>query len=492
MNLSKENISILLVEDDEVYSGLLYNKLKRHFQVTPAFSVEDAQEHLNKGVFHGILLDVRLEQGDDRNKDGLQLLRDIKEDRPLMPVIVMTAFGDIHTSVEAMKLGANDFIEKGEVKTSELAAILKNHLQQARNQLKLNARSEEFDLKESVDLVGSSPTLEVVTKNINIAANDGHCSVLVLGETGTGKELIARRIYEQGWRREGPFVAVAISGLSPTIVESELFGHEKGAFTDAKDSRTGYIEQANGGVLFLDEIGELSSDLQIKLLRFLEDRIMYRVGSSKGRPMDVQLISATNQNLRKMVKDGGFREDLYYRIRTVEVTAPPLRDRKEDIPLLADHFLQQLRNQGRTKLAGFSPQAIDKMKSYGYPGNVRELKAIVEWSVLVAGGAEHWVVEDVDLPAEIKEDHTYLKDGYQVNLGNNLNVERACALAELLCVEKALKSTRGQKQKAEPILGYGSRHTMRRRIQRIKDKFPEIWEEFPYLTKAYADEWDTE
>ena len=291
-----------------------------------------------------------------------------------------------------------------------------------------------------------------------------------------------------------PFVAVSLAGLSPALLESELFGHEKGAFTGAAQTRIGYIEKAEGGVLFLDEIGDLSVELQVKLLRFLEDRLVIRVGSSTGRPVDAQVIAATHRPLKELRLKGVFREDLYYRLKTVEIVVPPLRDRTEDVPLLADHFLHLLRKQGRTRLAGFSSAAIAILRQHSWPGNVRELRAVTEWAVLSAMQAEHYAIEAADLPSELGSAPVAasgIEESSVAGIGS-LTVERARVIAELECIEAALMQTEGRKTEALELLGYPSRHTMRRRIQQMRARFPDLWKRFPHVSSAYEKGGDDE
>lgn len=477
--------TILIVEDDKAFAEAVAIKLKRSFNVLKALSIEEARSVMQSGVIHGILLDVRLDEN-SAEKDGLVLLTEIKKERSMLPVVVMTSFGDVVTAVEAMKLGADEFVEKLKVQPVDLVNILKEVIQKSRSQLQIAARAAEQQMLETSKLVGNASALQPVVKSISLAANDGYCSVLITGQTGTGKEVIARSIHEQGWRKDGPFVGFSISGLNETLVESELFGYEQGAFTGANKPHTGYIEKANGGVLFLDEIGDLSPNVQLKLLRFLEDRIVYRVGSTKGRPVDVQLVFATNVDLKEGIASGNFREDFFYRIKTVEIKSPALCDREGDIPLLADHFLHQLRMQGRTKLAGFSPKAISALETYAYPGNVRELKAVIEWSVLVAQQSNHWIVEYEDIPIEVRESKMSKPlEPFNITLGDDLNVDRACAIAELACVDRALDLSKGNKSETEVMLGYSGRHTMRRRIQKIKEAHADLWISFPHVVQAY-------
>jgi DNA-binding NtrC family response regulator len=487
---NKEQDTILIVDDDQLFSELLSKNLGKSFNIRIANDVKEARSIIDTGLLHAILLDLRLKGDESNDFEGLELLEEIKKDRPLIPVIVMTSFASIGLSVRAMQLGADDFIEKGKIEISDIVILLNKTISSKRNELRTKALAEEQLLNVSTTLLGESTSLTEVHKRIGIASQDGYCSVLILGETGTGKEVIARSIHERGWRKEGPFKTVTISTLSPGLIESELFGYDKGAFTGAQTSREGYIEQAQSGILFLDEIGDLSLEIQVKLLKFLEEKVFYRVGSTKPRPVDIQLIFATNVDINKLIKDGKFRQDFYFRIRTIEIFAPPLRERKENIPLLADHFLQQLRKQGRTKLAGISNEALNSLAYYDYPGNVRELKAIIEWAALNANQAKHWIIELEDVPFDVKQttSTSISPDNSGPNLSSpNYNIDYVLAETELRTVEAVLKMTSGKKTKAEEILGYPNRQTMRRRINKIREIYPDLFQRFDLVALLYGE-----
>jgi DNA-binding NtrC family response regulator len=477
---------ILIVEDDPVFSKLLENILQSRFEVVATDGIERARQLLQVEAIAGVLLDVRLQGKESSDADGILLLQEIREDRPLLPVLVMTAYGDVDLAVQAMKFGANDFVEKGRIEPAELGKLIRDLIAKARANLRTQAEAAEMRQLQPSLLVGNGAAILPVRRNIELAARDGYCSVLILGETGSGKEVVARSIHREGWRREGPFVPVPMAGLSPSLLESELFGHEKGSFTGADKTHEGYIEKAEGGVLFLDEIGDLSLDLQAKLLRVLEEKLVFRVGSTRGRPVNTQVIAATHRPLKERVEKELFRGDLYFRLKTVEIVVPPLRDHPEDIPLLADNFLHSLRSQGRTKLAGFANPAVLAIRQYGWPGNVRQLRGVIEWAVLAAMQAGHWVVEVEDLPTEIR---TTQLQTIEVVAGNSFSVplivEQAKARAELECIERALVQANGKKQKAMELLGYPNRQTMRRRIQQLHERFPELWQSFPSLVEAY-------
>ena len=489
--------AILIVEDDARFASVLSSGLEQKYNVDTTSSLAAARDALNRNVYHGVLLDLRLRGENSHDTDGLTLLTEIKEDRPLMPVVLMTAYADTEIAVEAMKIGADEFIDKTKVDPANLIRVFQNCIRNSLDQLHARAALDEQLLHEPSNLVGDTQVMREVSSNVDLAAQDGFCSVLILGETGTGKEVVARAIHGQGWRRNGPFVPVATPALSPQLIESELFGHEKGAFTGATERREGFIEKAHGGVLFLDEIGDLPTNLQTKLLRFLEDRIVQRVGGTKPIPVDVQLVAATNRDLDAQIREGQFREDLYYRLNTVTISVPPLHGRKEDIPMLADHFLSLFRKQGRTKLVGFQRATIEAMQAHAFPGNVRELKNIVERALLTASQSRHVSIEFDDLPQDVRNASEEIVDSQPqpanlVESEESLNVEVAMVHSELSCIDRALHATKGNKTKAEKLLGYPNRQTMRRRIQRLRDEHPDIWTHYPSVLLYYGDTHDAD
>ena len=470
---------LLIVEDDEMFSGALAGMLKSQFDVVVADTKADAIEQLHVGAFHGVLLDIRLGGDHSEDRQGLELLDEIRKERPLLPVVVMTGIGSVQLAVRAMNLGADDFVEKGVAEPASYAKAIRKAIAKKREDTKLRSQLERSSQSSFTNLVGASSAMDAVHEKISMAAEDGHCSVLILGETGVGKEVVASSIHSAGWRTDRPFVAVSTPALSETLLESELFGHEKGAFTGAENKHVGFLERADGGVLFLDEVADLAVPLQVKLLRFLEDRTVHRIGATVGFKIDVQIVSATNRNLSELVRDGKFREDLFYRLCTVEINIPALRERSDDIPLLADHFLQQLRKQGRTKLAGFSERAIENLRAREYRGNVRELKNVVESSVLTADFRKHWIVEFEDLSDSSVLTPAVAESSKMVAV----TIDEALALTEMRCLNNALIRTHGKKNEALKMLAYPNRQTMRRRINRLRDEFPELWAEFPLLVE---------
>jgi DNA-binding NtrC family response regulator len=377
----KANETILVVDDEEIVRDSLARWLEEDgYRVETAPDGDAALAKLAKYGYAILLVDLKMP-----GMDGLQVLAQSKTLQPDAAVIIMTAYATVDTAVQAMKQGAYDYLVKP-FEPEELSLMVgKLTNQQAlrrENVLLRKALKRQFEFK---DLVSKSPKMEAVFELARTAAKS-NSTVLVLGESGTGKELLARAIHAESLRREGPFVGVSCAALTESLLESELFGHEKGAFTGAIGSARGKFEIAAGGTLFLDEIGDISPKLQLDLLRVLDAREFRRVGGSQVIKTDVRIIAATNRDLKKLVESGSFREDLYYRLNVIPVTLPPLRERKEDIPLLVEHFLAQFRTEMRKRLEGVSAEALEVLMAHDWPGNVRELRNVLERGAVLARG----------------------------------------------------------------------------------------------------------
>ncbi len=384
--------SILIVDDEKNYHPTLA-ALFRHegYETISAYSGNGAWEVFQEREVDLVLSDMTMPDG-----DGLSLLAKIKAYKPEVPVIMLTAFGTVELAVEAMKLGAFDYLTKpcpNEDMLKTVAKALELSRLSRRNKELLSALSERYSFG---NLIGKSkPMLELYKLLEKVAPTKAN--VLVTGESGTGKELVAQALHYNSPRAEKPFVAVNCSALSSTLLESELFGHEKGAFTDARQSRAGRFELAEGGSLFLDEIGETEQSLQVKLLRVIQERRFERVGGSASIPMDVRLIAATNRDLKKEVAEGRFREDLFYRLNVVHLQLPPLRERMDDLPLLIEHFLKKFSEGASGKT--MSREAMRLMFSYAWPGNIRELQNVIERGVVLSSGPE---ISPEDLPEDVR------------------------------------------------------------------------------------------
>ena len=376
--------------------------------------------------------------------DGLQLLAKIHEGDRDLPVIVMTAFGEIETAVRAMRSGARDYLAKP-VNVGELSVVVARELEQRKLRIEAGLLRERVAEKYSFqNIVGSSTPMQTVFKTVAQIAGS-RASVLVTGESGTGKELIAAAIHERSPRAKGPFIKLHCAALAESLLESELFGHERGSFTGAVARREGRFMQANHGTLFLDEIGEISPGIQVKLLRFLQEREFERVGGNETITVDVRVIAATNRNLQHMVAEGKFREDLFYRLNVINLEMPALRSRPSDIPMLAGHFLRKYAAENEKELRGFTTEALDQLSTYGWPGNVRELENVVERAVILAQSQEVTVAE---LPPHIAT--VKVRDGVQIPGATMDEIER-------YAITKTLESTAGSTSRAAEILNISVR-----------------------------------
>src|SRR5215470_8000753 len=386
--------TLLIVDDEKTQREGLRAALEDHYDVYLAEDAKAAMDLLEKEHFDVLLTDFRLP-----SEDGMKLITRAKSLAKPPICILMTAYGSEELAVEAMKRGADDYIPKARLQIDELEMRISRAL---RHQ---NLETENASLRQQLDsrfgmenIVGQSPAMQEVLESVRTVA-PSPATVLLQGESGTGKEMIAKVIHQLSPRAQQPLVTVHCAGLTPTLLESELFGHEKGAFTGAHERRIGRFERAQGGTLFLDEIGEIDASVQIKLLRFLGERTFERVGSNTTLSADVRLIAATNKNLEALVKEGAFREDLYFRLRVVEIRLPALRDRPEDVPLLAQTFLQEFARENGKSVGGFTADALELLQRYSWPGNVRELRTSVEHAVVFSRGDK---ITARDLPAQVR------------------------------------------------------------------------------------------
>jgi DNA-binding NtrC family response regulator len=369
---------ILIVDDELIMRESLAGWLQRDgHSVETASSGEDALEKLKEARFDIMLVDIKME-----GMSGLDVLQRVKDSDPDVAIVMITAYGSIPTAIEAMKNGAYDYMLKP-FDPNELGVLIDKiirHQDQEREMLFLREEHRERTRFES--MIGQSkPMQDVFDLICDVAPMD--TTVLITGETGTGKGLAAKAIHTNSPRCNGPFVTVNCGAIPEHLMETELFGHQKGAFTDAKETKKGRLELAHGGTLFLDEVGEIGMRMQIDLLRVLEDRVFYRVGGTQPMEADFRVIAATNRNLEKAIKDGSFREDLFYRLNVISIKMPPLNKRKEDIPLLAEHFLHRFVHETNKTIDKVNREAMDEMMLYDWPGNVRELENAIERAVVV-------------------------------------------------------------------------------------------------------------
>ncbi|MBD3161391.1 MAG: response regulator [Candidatus Eisenbacteria bacterium] len=374
--------TILIVDDQESLRHFLGKALEGDgYAVRTAGTVENGWERFTNEGADLVLLDLRLPDG-----LGLQLLERLREREPDLPIVMMTAYGEVETAVAAMKSGAYDFLTKP-VNLEQLRVILQKALDSTRALRELtHRRDREKERYEKEFVRGRSPAVAAVYEIAEKVAASDTTSVLIQGESGTGKQVIAHYIHDIGPLAGGPFLEINCAAIPRELLESELFGHEKGAFTDARARKQGLLELADGGSLFLDEIGEMSMNLQVKLLKVLETMTFRRVGGTRDISVAVRIISATNQDLGRMVKEGTFREDLYYRLMVVPIRMPPLRERREDIPLLASHYVDMFSRAFRKKFGSISPEAMQKLVEYAWPGNIRELRNVFERTILLEDG----------------------------------------------------------------------------------------------------------
>ncbi len=417
---------ILIVEDDESLNKLICKVLEmEEYNVKGAKSLKEARDAVKRSCYDLVILDMMLPDG-----NGMEIVEKLVKKSE---VIVISAHGDINTAVKAVQLGAFNFIPK----PFELASLTTEVERALENRaLKL----ENLSLKLPTNLVGESSEMRKLRDTIATIASK-NVTVLIQGESGTGKELVARSIWNLSDRSNGPFIAVNCGAVPSDLFESELFGYEKGAFTGAMKSKAGKIELADNGMIFLDEIGELPKPVQVKLLRVLETSEVERLGGLSTKNVNIRILSATNKDLESEVKNGNFREDLYYRINVIKIEIPPLRKRKDDIPILVEHFSHVLSKQMGTNFKPFSKKVIDVLKEYSFPGNVRELQNVVRSAIVFSKGSK---IDVDDLPPKVvKRNDEYVK----IVMGTTLNE------AEKMLIEFTLKSYNGNKTKTAKALG---------------------------------------
>ncbi len=389
------NPQLLIVDDEKNQREGLRAALEDHFDVYLADAASSALELLEKEHFDVLLTDFRM-----ANEDGLKLIARAKS-LPKPPVcILMTAYGSEELAVEAIKRGADDYVPKAKMQIEELEFRINRALRSRKLETENTSLRQQLDTKFGLEnIIGQSPPMLEVFDIVKQVA-PSQATILITGESGTGKELIAKAIHQLSSRSKGPLVTVHCGALPANLLESELFGHEKGSFTGAHERRIGRVEQAQGGTLFLDEIGEIDPVTQVKLLRVLGERTFERVGSGRTLSADIRLVSATNKNLEQMVKAGTFREDLFYRLRVIQIPLPALRERRGDVPLIARAFLKEFAAENAKIIADFEPEAIDAILKYNWPGNVRELRAALEHAVVLCRRDR---IALRDLPASVRE-----------------------------------------------------------------------------------------
>ena len=440
--------STILVIDDEknIREGLAADFEMDGYSVKVAANGQEGLDFLAKGDIDLVITDLRMP-----GISGEEVLRRVTTEMPGIPVIVLTGHGSIDAAVQAMRDGAYDFLTKP-LNLDQLGMIVTRALESRELKLQHSQLLKEVDTKKQLDnIIGKSAEMQRLLTTVRKVA-DSKASVLVTGESGVGKEVIADALHNLSGRRDKACIKVHCAALSETLLESELFGHEKGAFTGADAMHKGRFELAHGGTIFLDEIGEINQSVQIKLLRVLQEKKFERVGGSQTIEVDVRVIAATNRNLEEEVKAGRFREDLYYRLNVIHLEVPPLRERKDDIPLLISAFLDEFNRENGKSVTGFSQTAKSAIYKYDWPGNIRELRNCVESAVVMAGGSE---IDLEDLPPSVSK--ASRAESISVPMGITLDE------AEKLIIEENLAANKGNKSKTADLLGIG-RKTLHRKL----------------------------
>lgn len=452
--------SVLIVDDEKHTREGLQQALADAYDVSVAANADEAFNLMDAQPFDVILTDLRMP-----GKSGLKVIDKALAQSNRPAVLMMTAYGNIETAVEAMKRGAVDFLTKP-VNIERLEVLIQRALKTKTLEVEVKQLHERLDEKFSFEgIIGNSPKLHDVIDRVRLVA-PSRATILIEGESGTGKELIAQAIHQTSPRSRGPFIAVHCAALSENLLESELFGHERGSFTGAMERRIGRFESADGGTLFLDEIGEISASTQVKLLRFLETKSIERVGGSKPIDLDVRLVAATNRTLEQLVRDGKFREDLFFRLNVVRITMPPLRERPEDIPLLLAHYIKVLSEENAVPPLTIEPGAIATLQAYPWPGNIRELRNFCENAVVLRRGRN---LSEYDLEPKYRGAtapqpgaaavSNLTGPGAPNTVPSSFSVEEN----EKRLLREALIKSRGNRTKAAELMGI-SRRTLHRKI----------------------------
>jgi len=455
--------SILVVDDEKSMREFLTIMLEKEAHtVTTAASGETAVNLVHDRVFDLVISDIRMKRA-----DGIEVLDAVKQTSPETPVVMMTAYATAETAVQAMKKGAYDYISKP-FNIEDLLLIIKNALDRKHladeNRFLKSALREKYGFE---NIIGRSPAMLKVFDLVD-KVSKSNASVLISGESGTGKELVAKAIHFNGPRKNFPFISINCGAVPENLLESELFGHEKGAFTSADAAKAGLMEAANKGTFFLDEVGEAPMSIQVKLLRVLQEREFTRVGGTLPIPVDIRIVSATNRDLMKAVKGKEFREDLFYRLNVIPMRLPPLRERREDIPLLIEYFLDKCNraHSGKPDIEGVDPEAMHFLEGYAWPGNVRELENVIERAVVLEVNRQ---IHLASLPAEIVERSQSLDEMIPSMDDDHIDLEKTLDQIEKKMIRGALDQTNGIINKAAERLNLSFR-SMRYRIQKHKLK----------------------
>ena len=448
-----KQVTILVVDDEQVHRYMLCSMFKEWgWKCVEADDGKTAVEAVQKFSYDAVLMDVRMAR-----MDGMEAFSRIHATHPALPVIIMTAYSSVDAAVEAIKHGAYDYLTKP-LDFDRLRLTLERAVDRKQVEERKQEITESTLEQKSTKIIGGSPLMDELLEMISYVAPT-EATVLINGESGTGKELVAAELHQNSDRSEKPFVKVNCAALAESLLESELFGHEKGAFTGADKRREGKFVQAEGGTLFLDEIGETSQSMQVKMLRVLQEHELQRVGGEETIHTDARIIAATNRDLEEEVRAGNFREDLYYRLNVVTVTVPPLRDRQDDIPLLVDHFVRKFAEKNRREVAGVTPECMAMLSAYSWPGNVRELENAIERGVILMRG-EHLTEKSLPLPIQkqFKEKEESTESGTSTSL----------QAQEKSLILKTLEETDGNKSEAARRLGI-TRKTLQNKLNKYAE-----------------------
>jgi len=450
-------LSLLIVDDDEIMRDTLSDVLKKKgYDVSVASSGNEALSAIRKNIVDLVVLDMRLP-----DLDGIEVLKRVKEFDTEILVIMMTAYSDVQTAVSAMKSGAYHYINKP-FELEELKLLIEKGLETKSliNEVRRLRRQQKGDYQD-IHIQGTSPQIQSVKELIAMISKTQKTSVLIQGESGTGKELAANAVHYSSKRSQRPLMKINCSAIPDSLLESELFGYEKGAFTDAKATKKGLFELADGGTVFLDEIGDMKPFLQSKILRFLETQSFMRVGGEREIKVDVRIIAATNKNLETLVSEGIFRKDLYYRLKVVVIEMPPLRERPEDILLLCNLFVEENNREHGKNVKGFASEAKQFMTQYHWPGNVRELRNVVERAMILS---EHDLIDQEQLPFELRSNER--PDWVSANPNPvEFTEDMSLDAVEKIHISHVLKKLEWNKSRAAKVLGV-SRATLREKIRR--------------------------
>lgn len=463
--------TVWIVDDDKSIRWVLEKALQKAGILTQCFaSANDLLKALSSELPQALITDIRMP-----GMDGFELLKQLQSKHPELPVIIMTAHSDLESAVSAFHGGAFEYLPKPFDVNEVLETVQRacNHSKELQSD---DATVDIKQLEESTEIIGEAPAMQEVFRAIGRLARS-HITVLINGESGTGKELVAKALHKHSPRSEQPFIALNMAAIPRDLMESELFGHEKGAFTGAQARRIGRFEQANNGTLFLDEIGDMPAELQTRLLRVLSDNEFYPVGGHSSVKVNVRIIAATHQNLEQLVAEGRFREDLFHRLNVIRIQIPPLRERRQDIGILMRHFLFLSAKELGTEVKVLRPETEAFLSNFKWPGNVRQLENICRWLTVMASGRE---IHIEDLPSEVSQATYLAEDGdpgnwqhlfaawvqQQLNEGRPEIAKQAIPAVETLLIQTALQHTHGRKHEAALLLGYG-RNTLTRKLKEL-------------------------